>query len=117
MKARVGDFLVRNGDNERGVCEIVGLHHADGSPPYAVRWLSDGHIALLYPGPYTRLVRRPAGPRDGRAAGGPARSQTTESQPADGKARPARAPGRVRFWQGNPFTSRSLAARWPAVSP
>lgn len=60
MKARVGDRLVRNGSDGRGVCEIIGLHHADGSPPYVVRWLSDGHIALLYPGPYTRLVRRPA---------------------------------------------------------
>ena len=55
MKARVGDRLVRDGGR---VCEIIRLHHADGSPPYVVRWLSDGHIALLYPGPYTRLVRQ-----------------------------------------------------------
>lgn len=60
MKARVGDRLVRIGGTGSVVCEIIGLHHADGSPPYVVRWLSDGHIALLYPGPYTRLVRRPA---------------------------------------------------------
>ena len=115
MKARVGDLLVKNGGDERGVCEIIRLHHADGSPPYVVRWLSDGHIVLLYPGPYTRLVRRPAGPRDGRAASEPARSETTESQPASGKARPARAPGTVPRWPGSPFTSRSLAAPWPAV--
>lgn len=36
---------------------IIGLRNADGSPPYIVRWLSDGHIALFFPGPYTKVVR------------------------------------------------------------
>jgi hypothetical protein len=56
MKAHVGDRLVPGGDRRRaGV--IIGLRNADGSPPYVVRWLSDGHIALVFPGPYTRIVR------------------------------------------------------------
>lgn len=61
MKARVGDQLVADGSNGHRVCEIIRLNHTDGSPPYVVRWLSDGHITLLFPGPYTRLVRRHGG--------------------------------------------------------
>ena len=56
MKARVGDRLLPDGEQRRaGV--IIGLQHADGSPPYVVKWLSDGHIALVSPGPYTKVVR------------------------------------------------------------
>jgi hypothetical protein len=36
---------------------VIGLRNADGSPPFVVKWLSDGHIALVFPGPYARLVR------------------------------------------------------------
>jgi Domain of unknown function (DUF1918) len=55
MRAWVGDRLVT--DDDRRICEIIRLHHIDGSPPYVVRWLSDGHISLLFPGPYTRVAR------------------------------------------------------------
>jgi hypothetical protein len=59
MKARVGDRLLPEGEQRRaGV--IIGLPHPDGSPPYVIKWLSDGHIALFFPGPYTRVRR--AGP-------------------------------------------------------
>jgi len=55
MKARVGDRLLPDGEQRRaGV--IIGLHNADGSPPYVVKWLSDGHIALVFPGPYTKVM-------------------------------------------------------------
>ncbi|WP_234355345.1 DUF1918 domain-containing protein [Kitasatospora aureofaciens] len=27
------------------------MHHADGSPPYDVRWSGTGHVAVLIPGP------------------------------------------------------------------
>jgi hypothetical protein len=63
MRAQVGDQLVADGADNQRVCEIIGLNHADGSPPYVVRWLTDGHIALLFPGPYARLVHN----RDGKA--------------------------------------------------
>jgi Domain of unknown function (DUF1918) len=56
MRADVGDRLVADGDHDR-VGVIIGLRNADGSPPYVVRWLADGHIALVFPGPYTRLLR------------------------------------------------------------
>ncbi len=56
MKAHVGDQLVTEGSGGPRVCVIIGLYHADGSPPYVVRWLADGHIALMFPGLYTKLV-------------------------------------------------------------
>ena len=56
MRAQVGDLLIADGGESHRVCEIIRLNHADGSPPYVVRWLSDGHIALMFPGPYARLV-------------------------------------------------------------
>jgi hypothetical protein len=30
--------------------EILEVLHADGSPPYRVRWSDDGHESLIYPG-------------------------------------------------------------------
>lgn len=67
MQANVGDRLVIEGAADQRECRIIGLQHPDGSPPYVVRWLADGHLAMLFPGPYTRLVRAPvavpSGPR------------------------------------------------------
>jgi hypothetical protein len=56
MKAEVGDILVTEGPDRPRGCLIIALQRDDGAPPYVVRWLADGHIALVYPGPYTRLV-------------------------------------------------------------
>jgi hypothetical protein len=56
MKAQVGDRLVPDGDLRR-VGVIIGLRNTDGSPPYVVKWVSGGHIALVFPGPYTRVIR------------------------------------------------------------
>lgn len=68
MKAAVGDHLVPDDDHNRAAV-IIGLRNADRPPPYVVKWLGDGHIALVFPGPYTRLMRCGAG---GRHAEGPA---------------------------------------------
>lgn len=65
MKVQVGDRLIPDGDVSRAAI-VIGLRNADGSPPYVVRWLSDGHITLASPGPYTRIV-----PRDSAAPGHP----------------------------------------------
>jgi hypothetical protein len=59
MHAHVGDRLVPDGDDNRAGL-IIGVPAEDGAPPYVVRW-PDGHVALVYPGPYTRLV--PGGTR------------------------------------------------------
>ncbi len=53
MKAKVGDWLVIRGttverSDQRG--EITEVRSADGSPPYAVRWLTSGHVATVFPG-------------------------------------------------------------------
>ena len=58
MKADIGDRLVTEGPDGPRECLIIRLQQADGAPPYVVRWLTDGHIALVFPGPYTRLVHR-----------------------------------------------------------
>jgi Domain of unknown function (DUF1918) len=56
MRAHVGDRLVV-GDNRVGL--VVGVPAADGSPPYIIKWLRDGHIAMVQPDQYSRIV--PAG--------------------------------------------------------
>ena len=53
MKAQVGDWLVIKGTttelaDQRGL--ITDVHGPDGSPPYVVRWLADGHEATVFPG-------------------------------------------------------------------
>jgi hypothetical protein len=54
MRAQVGDRLVlkgiRVGDHNR-VGVITEITHDDGTPPYRVRWLDDGHEAFVFPGP------------------------------------------------------------------
>lgn len=54
MKASVGDRIVvrghRVGEHERDG-EILEVHGPDGSPPYLVKWLADGHVGLVFPGP------------------------------------------------------------------
>jgi hypothetical protein len=73
MKADVGDRLLPDGDRHRaGV--IIALQNEDGSPPYVVKWLSNGHIALFFPGPYTKVVRW-------NASGGPTAPAATGGEP------------------------------------
>jgi hypothetical protein len=58
MKARRGDRLILEGthvDDRRRVGVITELRHADGTPPYVVRWLDDGHEALVFPGSDARV--------------------------------------------------------------
>ena len=56
MRARIGDRLVVGGDR---VGEVVAVPSADGSPPYIIKWLKDGHIAMVLPDQYSRII--PAG--------------------------------------------------------
>lgn len=73
MKAHIGDRLIPDGDSSRaGV--VIGLHNADGSPPYVVKWLSDGHIALVFPGPYARMI--PGNPAEDLAGDASGREHT-----------------------------------------
>jgi hypothetical protein len=58
MKAHVGDRIVLAGTHvgdPRRVGVVVELRHDDGTPPYVVRWLDNGHQALIFPGPDARV--------------------------------------------------------------
>lgn len=55
MKAHVGDRLIVDGEGDR-VGLVIGVQHEDGTPPYVIKWLSDGHVALVFPGPYARII-------------------------------------------------------------
>ena len=64
MRARVGDRLVV-GAGRIGV--VIGVQAEDGSPPYIVKWLEGGHIAMVQPDQYSRIVPegQPIGARPG----------------------------------------------------
>jgi hypothetical protein len=55
MYAHVGDQLLVEGDEAR-IGLIIGVPQADGSPPYIVKWLSNGHISMVSPGLFARLI-------------------------------------------------------------
>lgn len=64
MRAQIGDRLIIGGDSDRtGI--VIGIPRPDGAPPYVVKWLSNGHIAMVFPDAYT--VRVPAGHPAGTA--------------------------------------------------
>lgn len=55
MYAQVGDRLVVSGDHERTGL-IIKVPHADGTPPYIVKWLATGHIAMVMPAQLARII-------------------------------------------------------------
>ncbi|MFC9555261.1 DUF1918 domain-containing protein [Rhodococcus sp. NPDC056960] len=59
MHAEPGDWLVVKGtivDSPDEVGHIIEVRHSDGAPPYLVRWIRDGHEALVFPGPDAHVV-------------------------------------------------------------
>ncbi|SNY59107.1 DUF1918 domain-containing protein [Paractinoplanes atraurantiacus] len=64
MIARIGDRIVVEGthlgDNRR-IGVITAVAHADGRPPYEVRWLDDGRTSLIFPGPEARIEQAAGG--------------------------------------------------------
>ena len=62
MQARPGQWLVVHGrvtDTPERIGEIVEVPHADGSPPYVVRWSGDDHTCVVVPGPDAGVVSEP----------------------------------------------------------
>ena len=56
MKAQVGDRIVVQSahvDEPQRDGEVVEVHGTDGGPPFLVRWSTDGHTSLFFPGPDT----------------------------------------------------------------
>ncbi|MFG2859209.1 DUF1918 domain-containing protein [Streptomyces sioyaensis] len=65
MKAHIGDQLVVESPTTgamRRDGEIIGLHHADGTPPYDVRWSDTDEVTVIFPGPdaHIRHLERPS---------------------------------------------------------
>jgi Domain of unknown function (DUF1918) len=58
MRANIGDVLVVAGSESRAglIINVVGQ---DGAPPYVVKWLSHGHIAMVTPDAYSRIIPSP----------------------------------------------------------
>jgi hypothetical protein len=53
MYARKGDRIVIRSQHLDGPirdAEVLEVKHADGTPPYRVRWSDTGHEALFFPG-------------------------------------------------------------------
>jgi len=64
MTAHVGDRLIIDNDRRR-IGVVIAVPHADGSPPYVVKWLATGNIAMVSPDQYTVII--PAGHPAGTA--------------------------------------------------
>jgi hypothetical protein len=55
VHAQVGDRLVvGHGTHRIGL--VIGVTNSDGAPPYIIKWLNDGHIAMVFPDPYSRII-------------------------------------------------------------
>lgn len=61
MKAGAGDKLMAGSGGIALIVEVLG---ADGHPPYIVKWLSGGNIAMIDPDPYARIVPAHRTPSD-----------------------------------------------------
>jgi len=58
MIARVGDRIVietTHLSETRRLGVITAVGHADGAPPYRVRWPDDGRTTLIFPGAEARI--------------------------------------------------------------
>lgn len=58
MKAKVGDKLILEGTHvgdHRRIGQVIEVRHADGTPPYVVRWLDSGKEALVFPGAEAKI--------------------------------------------------------------
>ncbi len=55
VRASVGDVLVVPGTESRAGM-VIGVVGKNGAPPYVIKWLNDGHIAMVTPDPYSRIV-------------------------------------------------------------
>jgi hypothetical protein len=99
MYAHVSDRLIAEGDAARSGL-IISVPHEDGSPPYIVKWLSDGHIAMVWPGDFARVA--PAG-RPQPDARRPGQQRPLVPGLQDRCLRCGTLPGwqaRIRSWRG-----------------
>lgn len=55
MRAQIGDRLLV-GYGRRRVGLVIGVPREDGQPPYIIKWLDGGHIAMVFPDEYARII-------------------------------------------------------------
>jgi Domain of unknown function (DUF1918) len=63
MRAKAGDRIIVAGGTDR-IGVVLSSLGPDGSPPYVIKWLKGGHIAMVSPDKYSRIVpaEHPAAP-------------------------------------------------------
>jgi transcriptional regulator with XRE-family HTH domain len=123
MRAQLGDQLVvespATGATRRDG-EIVGLRHADGTPPYDVRWSDTDEVTLVFPGPDAHVRHIEHGPGHPHS---PSRPTGGYGTPVAGKARPSRAPDpgdigrRVAAERARQGLTREETARRAGMAP
>ncbi|MEW2314383.1 pyridoxamine 5'-phosphate oxidase family protein [Streptomyces bauhiniae] len=94
MRAQRGDHVVIESPSTgatRREGEIVGLHHADGTPPYDVRWSDTDEVTLVFPGPDAHVLHPPGAAADpgdiGRRVGVERRRRGLTLEETAGRAR------------------------------
>jgi hypothetical protein len=55
MRAKAGDRLIVAGGTDR-IGVVLSALGPDGSPPYVIKWLKGGHIAMVSPDKYSRIA-------------------------------------------------------------
>jgi Domain of unknown function (DUF1918) len=68
MRAQAGDRLLTGTGGSVGL--IVGVLGPEGQPPYVVKWQRSGHITMVLPDQYARIIPagHPAGSQSSPAA-------------------------------------------------
>ncbi|MDX2820317.1 DUF1918 domain-containing protein [Streptomyces ipomoeae] len=127
MRAQLGDQLIvespATGATRRDG-EIVGLHHADGTPPYDVRWSDTDEVTLVFPGPDAHIRHIEHQPRSPHTPSRPS-MHGTGGQPSAGSGGtpPGRAPNpgdigrRVAAERTRQGLTRAETARRAGMAP
>ncbi|MDW6057411.1 DUF1918 domain-containing protein [Streptomyces sp. FXJ1.4098] len=123
MRAHIGDQLViespKTGTTRRDG-EIVGLHHADGTPPYDVRWSDTDEVTLVFPGPdahIRHLEDRPGKTQEPSARDPDEPGAVSVTIPLDEEANPGDIGRRVAIERKRQGLTRVEAARRARMAP
>ncbi|WP_253911326.1 pyridoxamine 5'-phosphate oxidase family protein [Streptomyces sp. CNQ-509] len=122
MRAEIGDQLVVESPATgaaRRDGEIVALHHADGTPPYEVRWSDTNQVTLVFPGPdaHIRSLAHGNGDADGPSRAGGSRSAGLRAAPPGRRLHPGDIGRRVAAGRERQGLTREETARRAGIAP
>ncbi|MEU1785389.1 DUF1918 domain-containing protein [Streptomyces sparsogenes] len=123
MRAHIGDQLVIESPTTgagRRDGEIVGLRHADGTPPYDVRWSDTGEVTLVFPGPdahVRHLEDRPGRPRESSRRGADEPGAVSVTSPLNEEPKPGDIGRRMVNERKRRGLTREETARRAGVAP